>query len=283
MITIYVDDSGSKSLNDSVNQPIFLFSAICIPNDKFPNIESDIRDILSKMNLEIRTTLIDIFNKADKGRDKSKKLAEFFLNKSLDKSLEIHCSEIIRGDDVYMLLDYQDREKYIIETLKIIKKYDIKVITVYCDKEKYKEKFKIDSLNELENKKDFEISDCLIQAVSAHLGEQNEQGCIVIDAGNQTINKTLIPNFKSGKISVDKDNIGKEIMQVQSHDSNFVQIADVCAYINNMKLTAQKKIESTSKKKINRANKLYEILDENNIQIDILGSSDSAYAKKYAI
>ena len=107
MITFYIDDSGSVSLNDS-NQPIFLFSSVCIPGLLYNQIKLDMETVVNSILNDIKNRLLDICSR----ENRSKKLAEFFFEKIVSKEFEIHCSEIIRGDGVYMLFDSNVREKY---------------------------------------------------------------------------------------------------------------------------------------------------------------------------
>lgn len=276
MINFYIDDSGTISMNDQTQQ-IFLFSALCIPGAIYIDIKNEMDKLLHDMKEDIKNKLITICTGGECSKATSTGLANYFLELIIKDNFEIHCSEIIRGDKIYMLFESYDREKYLINVLNVIKKYDIKILSVYCDKLEYKGIY--NSLNpiNLEKKKNSDMANCLIGQLEEHLNLYEEQGCIIIDEGNLIINTVVNPKLQSGEIALKNENLNRDIKQVKSHEYSLIQMADVAAYITNFKLSINKKVElgiKVSKKNKTRSKKFYDIIESNNLIINILPEED---------
>ncbi|MEG2985088.1 MAG: DUF3800 domain-containing protein [Peptostreptococcaceae bacterium] len=277
MINFHIDDSGSISLND-VNQPILLFSAVCVPGEKYNNIKGEMTTLVDNIIKDINQKLVSICSEGGNlTPSRSEKFATFFLENVMKNGFEIHCAEIMRGDGVYMLFDADVRSQYLINVLTLIKKYNLEIITVYCDKEAYKNMNNMIDESELENKKNFDIASMLLKKVDEYLKGTNEQGCIVIDEGNHIINKVMIPGLDSGQLELEGENLSRYIQQAKSHENVLIQLADVVAYTTNMNLSVNTKIKSgksVSLKNKKRAGKLYKLIESNNDLVNILSEQN---------
>lgn len=258
MINIYIDDSGSCSIKD-LDQPVYLLTAVCIDNKYFKEISDDIKKISEMFKYKIENTLESSFNNNIYTEKRANKMSHLLTNLVVDKSFELHCSEIIRGDIPYIILDKDDRINTIKKVLRVIEKYNLEIFTVYCNKKDFASKYgkNIDS-EELMNKKMTEI---IIDTLLNYLNNKNEQACIIADEGNYTIS-----NYMTSYISdIYNNSISCEIMQKKSFESVNIQLADICAYTTNMKLMHNIKKENYKHKKISE--ELFEIIsDYNTIQ-----------------
>lgn len=273
MINFYIDDSGSINMNDK-KQPIVLFSALCIPGDIYIAIKNDMDKLLNNILEDIKAKLIRICsNSGEFTEQHSATFANYFLGLIVKDKFEIHCADIIRGDSVYMLFESSDREQYLIDILNLVKKYNIKIISVYCDKLQYKKSYPNLSASDIETEKNSNIANCLIKSLTEHLKSFQEQGCIIVDEGNLIIEKVLIPDLQSGKIELESENLSRDVKQVKSHEYSLVQMADVAAYITNLNLATRKKNEmgiTVSDKNKSRSIKFFDVIESNNLIINIL-------------
>ena len=189
------------------------------------------------------------------------------LSKIMGEKFEFHCAELYRGDDAYMLLDKTKREEYIETMLKNVASDDISVITVYIDKAEYKDKYK--DVQDIQKKSEIDIVNRLIDEINKYLSEKKEQGFIIIDQGNKLVRKLLLPKMKKETY----DNLSSEILEKDSNESLIIQLADTCAYTNNMKLTSDyKSKQGIRDKKKAASEKFSSITKENTILVNVVNN-----------
>lgn len=268
MITIYVDDSGTSNLNDPT-QPITLFSAVCVNNKNLHSVENSIRGLLSSMEADFNSILSDMITEKKYEPSKKEKVKKMILSKIMGEKFEFHCAELYRGDDAYMLLDKAKREEYIETMLKNVVLGDISVIIVYIDKAEYKDKYK--DVQDMQQESEIAIVNKLIDEINKYLEEKKEQGFIIIDQGNKLVKKLLLPKMKETTY----ENLSSEILEKDSNESLIIQLADTCAYTNNMKLTSDYKIRHNIKDKRKAASeKFSNITKENIILVNVVNDEE---------
>ena len=266
MITIYIDDSGTSNLNEP-SQPITLFSAVCVNNKSLHSIEKSIRGLLSSMESDFNSILSDMIAEKKYEASKKEKIKKMILSKIMGEKFEFHCAELYRGDDAYMLLDKTKREEYIETMLKNVASDDISVITVYIDKAENKDKYK--DVQDIQKKSEIDIVNRLIDEINKYLSEKKEQGFIIIDQGNKLVRKLLLPKMKKETY----DNLSSEILEKDSNESLIIQLADTCAYTNNMKLTSDyKSKQGIRDKKKAASEKFSSITKENTILVNVVNN-----------
>lgn len=276
MINIFIDDSGTRNLKE-VDQPIFLFSAICIKNSDTNRINSEISNLLMCIRTKLNNILLESISSQKYSKEKTEKVANMIADKVIGGKLELHCAEMLRGDEVYMFFDKEDRKTYIKNALQIIKGNNIKVITVYCGKEEYISKNSAVDINALQEQANKEVVEIMIDEINKYLIEENDQCCIIVDKGNNTIRELFIPEVR--KVCLDR--VSTEVLEKESHESLPIQLADICAYTSNLKFTAELKEKQNQKNKNkNIANDFYNIIDSNNIRRDISEKYDQEQAKE---
>lgn len=267
MINIFIDDSGTRNLKEN-EQPIFLFSAICIKNCDSNKVNSEINNLLISIRTKLDSIILESISVQKYSEQKTQKVTKMIVDKVTSGKFELHCAQMLRGDDIYMLFDKQDRKTYIMNALQIINNNNIKVITVYCCKEEYINKFTSIDITTLQEQANKEIVQAMIDEINDYLIEENEQCCIIVDKGNTTIKELFIPEI--GKALLDR--ISSEVLEKESHKSLSVQLADVCAYTSNLKFTAElKKRQNLKNKNRDIAEEFYNIIDANCIRRDISG------------
>lgn len=265
MINIYIDDSGISNLKEE-DQPVFLFSAVLIDNMKISSCEKIVTLISKEMEINLQQKLMKCMLNGSYDETTAKKIVQMIYKKLAGENLEIHCSKLIRGDDEYMIFQRDERVNYVKDTLEIISKNDIPIITVYCTKNKYKSRYEHMDIKERQSKAEQEVIDILLSQISQYLKSNQQEGCIIVDKGNNNIKKFLIPKIKSNMPS----NINSEILEKDSCESPLIQIADACAYTNYMyHSSVYKKIKNIRDKYKEESSKLYPIIQNNNIAIDI--------------
>lgn len=268
MITIYVDDSGTSNLNDTT-QPITLFSAVCVNNKNLHSVEHSIRGLLSSMEADFNSILSDMITEEKYDPSKKEKVKKMILSKIMGEKFEFHCAELYRGDEAYMLLDKSKREEYIETMLKNVVLGDISVITVYIDKAEYKDKYK--DVQDMQKESEIAIVNKLIDEINKYLEEKKEQGFIIIDQGNKLVRELLLPKMKEETY----ENLSSEILEKDSSESLIIQLADTCAYTNNMKLTSDYKIRYNIKDKRKAASeKFSNITKENTILVNVVNDEE---------
>lgn len=243
MINIYIDDSGSRSIKD-LDQPIYLLTAVCINNKYFKEINDDINKISEIFKYKIENTLESSFNKNTYTEKRAHKMSNLLTNLIVDKSFELHCSEIIRGDIPYIILDKEDRINTIKKVLRIVEKYNLPIFTIYCNKEDFSSKYgKNNNSEDLLNKN---MTKIFIDTLLDYLTEIDEQACLIADEGNYTISNYIIPYIRE----IDNERISCEVMQKKSFESVNIQLADICAYTTNMSLMYKIKKDNYKHKNI---------------------------------
>lgn len=266
MINIYIDDSGTKNLNE-VEQPVFLFSAVCIKNSDFSKVNSEVSSLLSSIKFKIDSILLESIDVQKYTPEIAHKVTQMIVDRIIGDKFEIHCAQMLRGDEAFMILDKNDRNSYIENALQIIKNNNIRILTVACSKQKYKDLNPgVNNINILQEKACNEVVNEMIRQINNYLVLENEQGCIIVDKGNDTIKKVFIPAIKN----IALDRLSPEVLEKESHESLPIQLADVCAYISNIKCISDIKYQLGIKyKKKNIANNFYNIISENIIIYDI--------------
>lgn len=264
MINFFIDDSGSVGLND-LEQPVVLFSAICIKNENLLAINNEVRSLVNEIKNDIQNGFKTLCNSSDiLEREKSKRMEKFLITKLIDKDFEIHCAEIMRGDDLFLFFNESEREQYLEKAIEILNKNEITIITVYCDKQKFIDKYSIRDLDRFK----LTLAKKLVEMLTSYLVENNEKGSITVDRGNDIIHNTLIPKIMDCTVEINVNHLTPNIQEVESHENFLVQLADVAAYISNLYLAKNKRIElgkPVSKKNINRADKFFSLLENNMI------------------
>lgn len=256
LINIYIDDSGSRSLKD-LDQPVYLLSAVCIDNTYFNDVSDKMNTIISRLKEKIEATMYSAFEKNSYTFGRSNKLSHLLTEMVISEEFELHCSEIIRGDIPYIILDKDDRINTIKRVLRIIDKLNIQIFTVYCDKHEFTCRHgKSSESDTLLNKR---MNEALMESLFHYLEKNDEYACIIADEGNYTVENFTVPYV----IEHPNNRISSEIMQKKSYESVNIQIADVCAYTSNMKLMHNIKKDNYKHKKI--AEELFAIIEPYNI------------------
>lgn len=260
MITIYIDESGTKSITN-LEQPVFLFSAVCIKTNIFSNVESEMTSIIHKTKQLIKTKLYFALNDNRYTSNRASRAADI-LEDLLLKDFELHCSELIRGDNEFIILKEHDRIKIVKDVLNLISSNNIKVITSLCAKEEFRNKHAEKDTKQIEKDMHETIVEQLIDSICKYLEEEDDCACIIADEGNEIIEKILIPKLKF----LESERLTPEVLEKSSNKSVCIQMADICAYVNNMKKRASI-LEHYNKKQL--AKELSELIEENSINLDV--------------
>lgn len=265
MVNIYIDDSGTSNLLQK-DQPVFLFSAVLIDN----GIASKVTSLIDLISKEMDSNLNQILTKAiasdEYDSNRVKDITGLIQKKLTGGKLEIHCSKLVRGDDVYMIFERVDRIKYVEDTLKVIDKNDIQIITAYCTKSDYENKYDKITAKERQQKANEDVVKILLENISAYLEREDKEACVIVDKGNDTLKKVLIPKIKSGEIS----KISTEVLEKDSGESCLIQLADACAYTSYLYYSSQYKQRNKLKDKNGTLGQdLYSIISKSAISIDI--------------
>lgn len=255
MINIYIDDSGSRSLKD-LDQPVYLLTAVCIDNRYFGDISEKLKVITDRFKFKIENTLQSSFDNNTYTSNRANKMSKLLTDLVISENFELHCSEIIRGDIPYIILDKDDRINTIKRTLRVVESYDIPIFTVYCDKNEFLNRH--GKGNESECLLNRKMTEALVEMISIYLEKNNEQACIIADEDNYTVSNYMIPYLRENP----SERISSEIMQKKSYDSVNIQLADVCAYTTNMKLMHNIKKDNYKHKKI--AEELFTVIENYN-------------------
>lgn len=257
MINIYIDESGTKTITD-LEQPTFLFSAVCIKSNIVYDLETNMNDIINKNKQFIKTKIYFALHDNKYTKDRAQKIADLFEKISL-KDFELHCSEIIRGDNEFIILKENDRVKIIKDVVNLVTSNDIKIITSLCTKEKFKNKqTSIKDIKKIEKNMHETIVNNLVDGICEYLEEEDEYACIIADEGNEIIQNILIPKLKSLR----SERLNPEVLEMPSCKNVFIQLADICAYIHNIK----KRVDILDNyKRKSLAKELYGLIESNSI------------------
>lgn len=264
MVNFFIDDSGSVGLNDS-DQPVVLFSAICVKSENLIKISREVKSLIDEIKHDIQNGFSSLCKSSELlKRERAKRMEKFLVDKLVKKDFEIHCAEIMRGDDLFLFFDELERERYLEKAINILSENETRIITVYCDKQKFIDKYSIKDSDRFK----LTLSKKLVEILTGFLVENNEKGSITVDRGNDIIHNTLIPGIMEGTVEINANHLTPNIQEVESHENCLVQLADVAAYISNLYLAKNKRIElgkSVSRKNINRADKFFNLLKNNMI------------------
>lgn len=265
MVNIYIDDSGTSNLLQQ-DQPVFLFSAVLIDNGITSKVANFVDLVSREMDKNLNQILTKSIASGEYDENRVTDITRLIQKKLTGGKLEIHCSKLVRGDDVYMIFERAERIKYVEDTLKVVNADDIQIITVYCTKSDYENKYDKMSPKERQNKANEDIVKILLDNISDYLERENKEACVIVDKGNDTFKKVLIPKIRSGSIN----KISTEVLEKDSGESFLIQLADACAYTSYLNYSSQyKKRKGLEDKNGTLGQDLYSIISESTISIDI--------------
>lgn len=251
MITFYIDDSGSKEVNDSA-QPIFLFSGVAITNEKFLETNEFISNEIKRVSKIIMDKLVGSRVKGVKPSE-----VKTLLKTYLFREFELHATDLIHGKKEYICLSKNEKADLLKNIFEYIKKNEIKVIIIKCEKDKI---INNDEIPKKENQKYLNnlMIDKLGEVYEEYLEKNDEQGILVFDQGNDLIDKEFV------KFIRDRENkrISPYVAQAKSCDTTLIQLADFTAYIANIYFNKSDKYYDDLKK-------YYDIIKDNIILYEI--------------
>lgn len=206
----FMDESGNNGFDPA--QPVLIYGGVLVSeksykilNDGFQSISDD---ILRKIKSEIKGI-------------PTKEIE----NIPFIKEFEIHSKEFIDGDNMYSQVNFETRYDALKKILTILQE---EKIFFYCSVVN-KELFKTNNNNP---KKHFQMHEMayreLIKLLNTSLEEDSEKGFLISDNGRkdelELFSKVLKQQSPNGRIYPD--------LQVKdSHDSNFIQLADIAVFI----------------------------------------------------
>lgn len=253
MITFYIDDSGSKEVNDS-SQPIFLFSGIAIPNEKFIEVNGFIEKKIRETSRLIMDKLVSC-SRPDVSDDDIKHL----LKQYLFRDFELHATEFMHGKDEYICLSKSEKINILTSVFEFIKEKEIKVIVIKCEK---KDILNNQAINNKDKQKSLnnKMIDKIFYAYEKFLEDNDEQGVLVFDEGNDLISSIFKEKAKTRNSS--RNRISPYIAESKSCNTPLIQIADFVAYVCNATFNPKSKFNSDLKP-------FYNLIIENIILYDI--------------
>lgn len=251
MITFYIDDSGSKEINDN-DQPIFLFSGVVITNELFIHANTFIENKVKEISKKIMDKLVAKSIEGLKNSD-----VKYLFKQYLFREFELHATELIHGKKEYICLSKEEKSSLIREIFEFIRDNKIKIIIVKCEKNKIKEKIS-GSNKEKQHYLNEQVMNGLVEAYEEYLKSIDEHGILVFDKGND-----LIENYFRHYVKTrSNDRISPYIAQSNSYKTPLIQMADFTAYIANIYFNKKERYFEELKE-------FYEMVNENIILIDI--------------
>lgn len=251
MITFYIDDSGSKEINDNA-QPIFLFSGVCIPNNLFIEANNFIKDRVEETGKLIMDKLVNKSSKEVKNSD-----VKYLLKQYLFREFELHATELIHGKKEYICLSKDEKIKLIKHIFEFIRDKNIKVILIKCEKKNIQKMEK--STKEKQEYLNSQVMKLLADSYEEYLEQNSETGVLVFDKGND-----LIENyFRDYVKSRDNKRISPYIAQSSSYKTPLIQMADFTAYVINIYFNQKSNYYDDLKE-------YYEMINKNIIIKDVL-------------
>ena len=231
MITFYIDDSGSKEVNDYSAQPNFLFSGIAVPNDKF--IEAN--DFIEKESKNIGSIIMDklVHSSVD---GLNKKNVRGLLKQYLFREFELHATEMIHGKKEYICLSNDEKHELLKRIFQFIQEKEFKIIIIKCKKEDIVKNSEI-SAKEKQNYLNQKMMECIANEYERFLESIEQEGILVFDKGNDLVQNML------RKYIAKRENkrISPYIAQSKSSTTPLIQMADFTAYISNIYFNNQSK------------------------------------------
>ena len=253
MINIYIDDSGTKELNSS-NQPIYLLSGVLIDTSKHKSVEDKLSNLLKESKQKIHDVLCNALNNDSYTKDKSSKIAKLLSN-FVCEEFEIHCADMVRGDEPYYILSNKDRIEIVNKGIDIIKDNELDRITVACRKSDYIEQNKHLGLKEIQDKMNKEMVETLISEIENYLEIKNKCAFIFADEGNYTIKNYLIPYMETNELK----RVNSVLIESKSHEKILIQLADISAYTSNLRI--RNSLELVGKRSKESYDKLNDLSD----------------------
>ena len=256
MVTLYIDDSGSSKATDK-DQPIFLFSGICVNNIEYHKANNFMNKLILDTDKLLFNKIVGAF---DLGSRKYNQAMATDIKKSLCSKFELHASEIIHGKKINRLLSKEEKINILEKIFNFIKDNNINVLIVKCEKSKLDMTLKKDLLQkDLETK----VMDGLISLYSQHLQTINRKGVLIFDKGNDIINGNFPEYFTSHLDTSNNHHINPNVIQLDSKDVPLIQMADFTAYIANAYFN------SKSNSYHNDLKVYYEMIEDNITILDV--------------
>lgn len=207
MFFAYFDESGDPGLQNSPS-PFFTLAALIIKDSDWNNVLNVIKNFRRQLRSQYG----------------------LLLNYELKANYLLHN----KGDLRILSLSKQDRLQIYLDVMNFISNHNsiIKVFSVYIDKRKI--------INRAINVREFAWTYAL-QRVQRYVQEKGDRALIFPDEGHYPLIKKLmrkmrrfhyIPSFfnSSTRIQALTDLILEDPNDRKSHESYFVQLADLCAY-----------------------------------------------------
>lgn len=231
MINFYVDESGVSGINDS-SQPYYVFSAIVVPISNKSKLENIMKSHIDSVSSNISNIMFSrINNNSYYTPNQLNKIKAWFLP-SIESNFEFHSCDVYRGEKCFSVLKKEQRNTIFKETLQILSKNSINVITIYCDKKQIIST----GMNSKSISKKIEESMCneLLTKINEYLIANNEEGIIFFDKGNSAVRDRILHK------SMENLNLSINIIELDSQTELLIQLADACAYANNKTLADKK-------------------------------------------
>ncbi|WP_313559161.1 DUF3800 domain-containing protein [Ruminiclostridium cellobioparum] len=266
---LYLDDSGTLDYSDKT-QPYLIFSGPLLDNTNRNTIENKMFTIIETTKKKIETSIYWSLANSKVKVTNASKMANFISSKIIQDTFEIHTSQLIRGDNEYMVLTKDFRIDIVTQCLSLIKDNNVKIIGVVCHKKDIEDDSKISR-----NDKNIFMLEKTCTTLADYFDNQlklnDDNATIVIDAGNHAIKNYFKPYIWKKTDTV----ISHEMMEYESHLSPLIQLADVCSYI--ISLHERSSVPNLLKKETDELQKnLYEIIKHN---LSLVYVSDIYYPK----
>lgn len=234
MRLIYLDDSGSSGTNlDDKEQPLFVLGGVIINDKKWHNVNDKIEKIKNDYN---------IFGK------------------------ELHIMDIMNCKGCFSSWNYERKKNLVLECLKTIKDFELRVIYFKVLKQNYKVYF--ENKTSLALQKMLKIPPYIIaysyilQIAEQYLIQKDDYGILIADEqdtqqiAKDTLNALRLidePNIKVSKIL-------ETSFFTKSNDSNFLQLADIVAY--TIKRYLEINIKELKEKSVKERTDFYNVIKD---------------------
>ena len=261
MHTLYIDESGTYDVKNNT-QPIYLFGGVIIENEKIPLMKLFMDDILLRTKNNILQCVQTSIEKNKYDINTAKKITEMIAKKVLYK-FEIHCSELLRGDNCFMIMRKEEREQIVIDILEFIRTNNIKVIVVYCVKQDILDDKSIPNKDKDKALKE-KVSSMMWNEYTKFTKDIKSSLQIITDSDNKIIENFFIPYCMKNHSEL----INGEVIQKESHLVQGLQVADVVAYIVNWHLRVNNSED--------RKSAMYEIIKDNIIYCNIYDEDEKS-------
>lgn len=234
MYILYADESGHTGTDyDCVGQPIFSLSGISIDDSDWYNLNHIVED-------------------------EKTKICPYFKNN------EIHATEIFnpKKDSYFFQYDIDSNLNYLEKLVDLIVKLNIPIFLTAIDKLKFKNYLNVNFGPGI--KIDPYIYSFILLSISYNkfLIENEKNGMIFLDENKNMIDKldTVYKRLLLDDFESDTNNVIENALFLQSHKSNFIQLADICNFYINKYLCITKFNSVQNKEKKNHCLKMYDKL-----------------------